>query len=398
MARSNHRRPAARTHLLVGPAVLASALLATAAVSVVAGTHVSAQPTARTSTAVTTAQTSGGKTPAGNIPVGKAPAAKTPGWRIVAAFPPVGGAALSGAIAANSAGDAWSVLTGTKFAAVYRWTGKAWAKVPLTGKVIPYVESPLAFDGDSPVDFWLFSSHRRTEALRWTGTTWQVSAIPSWVLPAKASAADAAVFGRDDVWVFNLGAGAYAAHYNGHGWAKVRLPATLSEVSPVAAADIWALAGKVALHWDGHAWTQIKIPAAAGKPPESFQDLSATGPKNAWVWRTLLLPGVGTVAEVLHWNGTKWQQAARTPADIIYSAVPDGAGGLWATGIDINPGGFADFYHLAGGHWTQADNPAGVWSHAPESLTWIPGTRSLWGVAEGVTAKGLDTVILKYGP
>jgi len=393
MARPNHRRPAARTHILFGPAVLASALLATAAVSVVAGTHVGTRPTARTSTAVTTAKTSGSKTrPA------KTPSAATPRWRIVATFPPVGGLVLSSAIAANSAGDAWSVLTGTKYAAVYRWTGKAWAKVPLTGKATPYAESPLAFDGDSPSDFWLFSSYHRTKALRWTGTTWQVSALPSWVLPAKASAADAAVFGRSDVWVFNLGAGAYAAHYNGHGWAKVRLPATLTEVSPVAADDIWALAGKVALRWNGHAWTEIKIPAAVGKPPVSFQNLSATGPRSAWVWRTLLLPGVGTVADVLHWNGTKWLRVAGTPADIIYSAVPDGAGGLWATGVDINPGGFADFYHLTGGRWTQAENPAGVWNHAPENLTWIPGTRSLWGVAEGVTAKGLDTVILKYGP
>jgi hypothetical protein len=398
MARSYHRQPAARARIIFGPAILASALLATAAVSVIAGTHVATRPAARTSSAVTTAKTSGGKAPAAKTPAGSTPAAKTPGWRIVAAFPPVGGLALSGAIAANSAGDAWSVLTGTRFAAVYRWTGKAWTRVPVTGKVTPYVESPLAFDGDSPSDFWLFSSYRRTEALRWTGTTWQVFALPSWVLPAKASGADAAVFGRDDVWVFNLGAGAYAAHYNGHGWAKVRLPATLSEVSAVAADDIWALAGKVALRWNGHAWTQIKIQAAAGNPPESFQHLSATGPKSAWVWRTLLLPGVGTVAEVLHWNGTTWQRVAGTPADIIYSAVPDGAGGLWATGIDINPGGFADFYHLTGGHWTQADNPAGVWNHAPENLTWIPGTRSLWGVAQGVTAKGLDTVILKYGP
>jgi len=392
MARSYHRQPAARAHILFGPAVLASALLATAAVSVIAGTHVATRPTAHTSSVVTTAKTSGSETRAA-----KAPAAKTTGWRIVASFPPVGGLVLSGAIAANSAGDAWSVLTGAKFAAVYRWTGKAWAKVPLTGEVASYAQSPLAFGGDSPSDFWLFSSYRRTEALRWTGTTWRMSALPAWVLPAKATGTDAAVLGPDDVWVFNLGAGAYAAHYNGHGWAKVRLPAAVSEVSPVAADDIWALAGKTALHWNGHAWAVVKIPAAAGRPPESFQNLSATGAKSAWVWRTLLVPGVDAVADVLHWNGAKWQQVAGTPADIIYSAVPDGAGGLWATGIDINPGGFADFYHLTGGHWTQADNPAGVWNHAPENLTWIPGTRSLWGVAQGVTATGLDTVILKYG-
>jgi hypothetical protein len=387
MARSHHRQPAPRAHILLAPAVLASALVATAAVSVIAGTHATV-PTARTTSAVITARTS----------ERKAPAAKTPGWRIVATFPPVGGSAVSGAIAANSAGDAWSVLSGTRFAAVNRWTGKAWAKVPLTSKVTPYVESALTFDGDSPSDFWLFSSYHRTEALRWTGAAWKMIALPSWVLPAKASAEQSAVFGPDDVWVFNLGAGVYAAHYNGHAWTKAKLPAAVGGVSAVAANDIWALAGKAALHWNGHAWATIKIPAAAGKTPESLSSLSAAGPKSAWVLRTLLLPGVGTDADILHWNGAKWQRVAGTPADNLYSAVPDGAGGLWATGIDINPGGFADFYHLTGSHWTQADPPAGVWNHSPEYLTWIPGTRSLWGVANGYTANGLDTVILKYGP
>lgn len=385
-ARSHHRRSAAaRAHILLGPAALASALLATAALSVVAGTHLATRPIARQASAT------------GAMTAERTSAARTPGWRVVAAFPPVAGTPVSGAIAANSAGAAWSVLTAPGFAAVYRWTGKTWAKVPLTSKVIPYVRSAIAFDGDSPGDFWLFSSYRRTQMLRWTGKGWTTSAIPSWVLPKGASGEHAAVFGPDNVWVFALGAGAYAAHDNGHGWAKVKLPAAIDEVSAVAANDIWALAGRTALHWNGHGWATIKLPAATGKPPESFGFLSATGPKSAWVWRTLLLPATRTVAEILHWNGTKWQPVAATPADIIYSAVPDGAGGLWATGLDVNPSGFASFYHLTGSHWTRADNPAGVWDHAPEYLTWIPGSHSLWGVAEGVTAKGLDTVILKYG-
>jgi hypothetical protein len=101
----------------------------------------------------------------------------------------------------------------------------------------------------------------------------------------------------------------------------------------------------------------------------------------------------------MHWNGTSWKKVASTPADVINSVAADGAGGLWASGLDINPGGFDLFYHLVAGHWTQVNPPAGVWNHAPEFLTWIPGTRSLWGIANGVTKKGvIDTVILKYGP
>ena len=382
--RRDHTAATART--LLPPAVLACALLATAALSVTAGTHLATQPVARQ--ARTTAV----------IPASTAPA-KTPGWRVVATFPPAGGATVSGTIAANSAGAAWSVWTGPNFAAVYRWTGKAWVKVPLTSEVAAYVRSAAAFGGDSASDFWLLAAKPTAAALRWTGSAWKFQAVPSWVLQKAAGGDTAAVFGPGDVWVFGLGASAYAAHYDGHTWAKVKLPAAVGEVSAVAANDIWGLGRDAAVHWNGRAWATIKIPAAAGKPPESFGELSATGPKSAWVWRTLLVPGPGPVARVLHWNGTKWLSVAATPADSIYSAVPDGAGGLWATGIDINPGGFADFYHLAGGHWTQADNPAGVFNHAPEYLTWIPGTRSLWAVATGVTAKGtLDSVILKYGP
>ena len=112
-------------------------------------------------------------------------------------------------------------------------------------------------------------------------------------------------------------------------------------------------------HWNGRSWTTIKIPVAAGKPPESVGSLTATGPKSAWVLRTILIPGPRTDAEVLHWNGTKWLAVAGAPADIIGSIVPDGSGGLWATGVDINPGGFSNFYHLANGHWTTVSPPEG---------------------------------------
>jgi hypothetical protein len=78
--------------------------------------------------------------------------------------------------------------------------------------------------------------------------------------------------------------------------------------------------------------------------------------------------------------------------------VPDGSGGLWATGLDINPGGFSNLYHLANGHWTTVSPPEGVFSQAQENLTWIPGTRSLWGTAAGFTSKGNYGVLIKYGP
>ena len=90
----------------------------------------------------------------------------------------------------------------------------------------------------------------------------------------------------------------------------------------------------------------------------------------------------------LHWNGASWRRAGtRTPADLIDSVAPDGSGGLWATGVDTNPGGFNLFYHLTRGRWHEVSPPSGIWDQQPESLTPIPGTRSVWGTATGLPTR-----------
>ena len=204
------------------------------------------------------------------------------------------------------------------------------------------------------------------------------------------------MFGPDNVWVFGLDAGPYAAHYNGRGWAKVRLPAAPDEVSAVSPDDIWALRGGTAWYGNGKTWTATKIPKVAGDPPEGFANLTVTARDSAWVWRTVFAPGPQTEADVMHWNGAAWRPVAGTPADNIGSVAADGSGGLWATGADLNPGGFNLFYHLTGGRWTEVDPPAGVWDQAPEDLTWIPGTHSLWGTATGRSRKGAYAELIKY--
>jgi hypothetical protein len=381
---------------LLTTGLLTAALLATA----VLATSASA-PTALTRVTTTRVTSSGTGAAARAHRTG---AKKTPGWRVVKTLGP-DNQGVSGTLTAHSAKDAWSVWTGTRFTAVERLTGTTWTQVPIPAKFIPYVRSALAFDGESARDFWLFSSHSRTEALRYTGAEWTLVPIPSWVLRrigTSSTNASAAAFGPRNVWVFSLHTGehaaSYAAHYNGRAWTRVTLPTAFDEVSAVGAGDIWALAGTKALHWNGRAWTAIKIPAAAGKQPYSFGDLVATGPGSAWVLRSVVTPTPSTEGDTLHWNGTRWQRVGGLPADIIDSIAPDGSGGLWATALDITPGGFNLFYHLTGGRWTEVDPPAGIWDQEPEYLTWIPGTRSLWGTAAGLTNAGNDGVFIKYGP
>jgi hypothetical protein len=309
---------------------------------------------------------------------------------------------VTGKLSATSAAGAWSVWTGTGFTAIERLDGDRWSRVPLPASLAGYARSAVAFGGDSPTDFWLFSSRSQTRALHFSGTRWTLQPIPAWVLPRSSGGTGpgvaAAVFGPKNVWVFGLGAGSYAAHYDGRGWARVRLPAVPDEVSAVSPDDIWALHGNVAWHWNGARWASSRIPDAAGAPPASFADLSATGPRSAWVWRTVGAPGPAAKAAPLHWDGSSWRRAAAgAPADVVDSVTPDGSGGLWATGVNVNPGGFNLFYHLDGGRWRPASPPGGIWDQQPESLAWVPGTRSVLGTATGLSSKGSYGVIIKYG-
>ena len=57
------------------------------------------------------------------------------------------------------------------------------------------------------------------------------------------------------------------------------------------------------------------------------------------MWRTAAPLAHRLVAQ-LHWNGTSWRLQVREPRPTSSTVAPDGPGGLWATGVDANPGGF----------------------------------------------------------
>lgn len=337
-------------------------------------------------------------------PAHAGPAATAPGWRVIKTFGPGPTSDLTGLLTAESATDAWLAWSGSAFTGVYHWTRGAWQGVALPTRLDGYVQNAVAIGASSASDVWLFSSYDATEALRWTGSTWRLQRIPPWVLRGSSGylTATSAVFGPANVWVFSLGAGAYAAHYNGRTWKKVTLPEVPLEVSAAAPGDIWALGPSTGyvMHWNGKKWATVRLPRPSLKhgASVSYSQITAVGPDDAWLFRSILPPtSAYPQTAMMHWNGKAWVTAA-SPADIVGSLVPDGNGGLWADGIDINPGGFWYLYHFVRGQWTQF-TPTGVNTHAPETLTWIPGTRSVWAVGSNFNASGeFFGVVLKYGP
>jgi len=278
-----------------------------------------------------------------------------------------------------------------------RWDGSSWQRVAVPAKFASYVRSADVISASSAGNVWLFNGSAR--ALRRTGTIWQFQALPAWERPAGA-----AVFSASDVWVF--GSGSYAARYNGHSWVKVTLPEAAGDVSAVAPDDIWALGSAISyvMRWNGAAWIKVALPLLplpAGATV-SYSNITGIGPANAWLFRSISYPRtVIPDTAVMHWNGKAWLTIP-SPADIVISMASDGSGGLWANGVDINPGGFYLLYHWTGRQWTTSYPPAPMFNHAPEALTWIPGTRSLWSTGPGLSPANPQVpdygVIAKWGP
>ncbi len=101
-----------------------------------------------------------------------------------------------------------------------------------------------------------------------------------------------------------------------------------------------------------------------------------------------------------------WKRLARGPAwKALESSGPAAAasGAGWRTVATVGAAhhnelpGF--FYHFGGGRWTRRTIPAPAGARAVlSSLTWIPGTRSLWASATAIAAGKQTGEILKFGP
>jgi hypothetical protein len=368
-------------------------------------------------------------------------AAHRPGWRITAVFrggrqefDP--GVSLQ-ALAAVSSKDAWIAGRLNQSLTVREWNGKRWRSIAVPpgftfGPSTRTSVSDSVVAASSSRDMWTFPQVVSTKkgpvpqyGLHWNGTSWTKSGFPANV--RLTSAAD---FGPADSWVFggrqntNGFAAAYAARYNGSIWKAARAPGLVWLLSAPGPGDMWGLGWDnasirqtakrwVVMHWTGAAWHTVRLPAlpSLGSKDASWQpsDIVGLGPHNVWVSEVpVVAPISGFVPSVstalLHWNGSAWT-IAEAPAPGENSGVLsyDGDGGFWLT---VGQGDLgtapADLLHYRHGRWTRQLAPAGhgYTDYAVTVLTYIPGTRSLWGVADVLPKAGWPTenAILKYGP
>jgi hypothetical protein len=262
------------------------------------------------------------------------------GWTVVT-IPQTGNNTVLYGASARTGADAWTV--GQQFTAAqqaeappvsYHWNGTAWSLVatPSLGASVP--ASLLAVSGSTASDAWAvgFSipmpEQRRTLFEHWNGTAWSVNT-------------SLAVTGHDTL---------------------------LTAVADLSPGNAWAAghgtAGALLAHWNGTSWRSVPLPDAAFQPGTG-ESLSASSASDIWLAGTSVTAAGTAIAEVLHFNGTRWsvvpmaQPGPNTPTISAVTALSPG--NAWAVGQDIGAtsavGGSTLIEHWNGTSWKVVPSP-----------------------------------------
>ena len=211
----------------------------------------------------------------------------------------------------------------------------------------------------------------------------------------------------------------YAAQYNGHKWTTKSIPGegAVVDVSEISAGNMWAAIGMpqhfVAVgnnasstpsvaQWNGKAWAAAPVQPTGQLPSgANLGGIVATG-GHVWIGGGAPNSKGGTSEFAAELTGSTWT-AATLPAAAsgneyaLASTVPDGHGGIWATG-----GAFGApkirIWHLSGGAWTQSSPAFGSSQRTLFQLSAVPGTSSVWGVGVVARGKSDDGLIALVGP
>ncbi|MGH3160143.1 MAG: hypothetical protein ACRDNF_26725 [Streptosporangiaceae bacterium] len=261
-------------------------------------------------------------------------------------------------------------------------------------KVGGWVNALQAVGGSSPSDVWALGPYYLVDetvlrAVHWNGITWTRSTVPfqGSFAPQITSVVS---FAGSGAWAFGCYCGAsqspYIAHFTDGHWRDVT-PAGLPfggiwTASAISSSNIWAVQGDAnegsfgALHWNGTTWASVAVPSSLTSGPDSFYPggglvASATGD----VVFTGSLTSSGAAAVVTDDNGS-WSVTEPAAANALGPLTPDGSGGLWAASEPLGNTS-AQIWHYSGGQWSQAANPPGTGkSYAITWMTNVPGSQT----------------------
>ncbi|MGV9329614.1 hypothetical protein [Streptosporangium sandarakinum] len=301
-----------------------------------------------------------------------------PLWLVPAAD---GGASL---FARNGPGPGWSML---------RWDGTSWRRAGLparfgrtwgleiggspSGETIWAAVSVPGEEDETTEELWRFSAGRWTRRSAWDSGTNAVD--------------DIAVGSRGDAWFLTGydpdGAPSTVLRWSGNAWRRESPPGQeLTEIESAGPDDAWVLSrmeGERTLHWNGSSWRDVPYPCEPASPRlpcrgrAHLNDLDLAVRPDGQAWAVGPRWPDGGASVVLHWDGTRWEQAATGPARTSLTAARvDPVGGLWAVAVPAS--GSPYVLNLRDGRWTRSTLRQGGPGAYIAGVEPVPGTKRVW--------------------
>jgi hypothetical protein len=135
----------------------------------------------------------------------------------------------------------------------------------------------------------------------------------------------------------------------------------LNDVTATGPSDAWAvgadyinssgLISPVVTWWNGHSWKAITLPAGIRKQSEAYATgVAATSAKDAWVEVTVvpLTAGAGQLHYLLHWDGSAWNREVTSTYAVSLVAV--NSKDYWGFYL-------GESWHFNGTTWTESAMP-----------------------------------------
>jgi hypothetical protein len=296
------------------------------------------------------------------------------------------------------ANDVWAVgLTPGDRAAAWHWDGAGWSKVRVAAS--PFSSVFVDVDARTTADAWAVGAQdpdgsgvRVAYVQHWDGHRWRATPADPDLFTSEANGVAART--ARDVWVVGDGlqspAGAlspFAEHWDGSTWRTVvtaktdpACDAVLSDVSSVAADDVWA-AGSVTCdgssaplveHWNGKRWSRVDVPSPRRATYADLSGITALAADDIWAVGSYSRGSDPSRNLTMHWNGQKWKVVASpNPGDSsdnegLAAVSGTGASDVWAAGVSSGQSGVRPaMLHWDGAQWSTVAIPASGFDSPP---------------------------------